>query len=277
VHADRGQLEQVLLNLTLNGRDAMTSGGVLTVAVRDVSLPAEGIGGDAAELPPGRYAQIDVRDTGTGMDGNILARVFEPFFTTKTPGQGTGLGLSVVYGIVRQSGGRIVAASAPAQGSVFSIYLPSVARATAAPSSPAPVPSGGSETIVLVDDEPVVLMVAGRTLRDAGYEVLEAANGRLALELLEQLRKSGRTVSLVVTDVIMPELDGRGLGERIAARQAAVPILYVSGHTTEGAIREGLPGRVTSFLNKPFDPDALLRAVRALLDRAVSQRTAPRS
>jgi PAS domain S-box-containing protein len=250
VLADRGQLEQVLLNLTLNARDAMPGGGQLTVSV--------------ARHDGAVY--LEVADTGGGMDARVRERVFEPFFTTKGPGQGTGLGLSVVHGIVHQSGGRIAVESVSGRGSVFRIELPAAGEP---PPAPVPLPAsdpplGRREKLLVVDDDPAVLGFAARTLEDAGYQVLRAANGADALQLLAQ----HPDVALVLSDLIMPVLSGRVLGERISREHPAVRVAYMSGRpgpdfAGDTGAQDGPP-----LLQKPFAPDALLRQVRTVLDAA---------
>ena len=266
VHADRGQLEQVLLNLTLNARDATPPGGRLTIAVDRVVVPPRREAsqpGDPEQPPAGSYVLIEARDTGGGMTPGVRERVFEPFFTTKESGKGTGLGLSVVYGIVRQSGGFITVESEPGNGSTFRIHLP----AAVVGAEPAPgadrrqPPAGGRETVLVVDDEPSVLAVASRTLEEAGYRVITAANGHEALGVLARRED----VALVLSDVLMPVLGGEELARQVAAAYPRVRLLLTSGHP-EGP--DGTPGGGRlPMLRKPFGPDELLRTVRDRLDR----------
>ncbi|HEU4698444.1 MAG TPA: ATP-binding protein [Gemmatimonadales bacterium] len=254
VSADRGQLEQVLVNLALNARDAMGPGGQLTVAVdRD--------GADEVRLR--------VRDTGDGMAPEAVERAFEPFYTTKPTGQGTGLGLAVVHGIVRQSGGRIALASAAGAGTTITIHLPAVAPA-AAPEPPAPPiagPRGAGETILLVEDEAMLRDLGGRILREAGYRVLTAEHGAAALQVLETstAAQPPAPVRVVVTDLVMPVMDGAMLADAIAARDPALPVLLVSGVPDEVHTLRGAAGR-SRFVAKPVQPEVLLREVRAALD-----------
>jgi PAS domain S-box-containing protein len=265
VKADPGQLEQVVLNLALNARDAMPGGGELVIEttmadVGDGPPPQEA----AVEMAPGRYAVLAVRDTGRGMDRATLANVFEPFFTTKDIGRGSGLGLSTVYGIVKQSGGYIWAASEPGEGSTFRIYLP-VNAAIAEPartsaSHPQPgTPRGQGELILVAEDEEQVRRVAARALSEAGYQVLEAANGREALELAA---RATAPVRLVLIDVVMPEMSGRELADRLAVLLPSTPVLFTSGYTDGEIMRRGLLAPKSEFLGKPFSPDAVVRAVR---------------
>jgi signal transduction histidine kinase/integral membrane sensor domain MASE1/CheY-like chemotaxis protein len=268
VKADPGQLEQVVLNLALNARDAMPSGGELSIetAVAEVGDAAPVDGG--AVMRPGRYATLSVRDSGRGMDRATLANVFEPFFTTKEVGRGSGLGLSTVYGIVKQSGGYIWASSEPGRGSTFRIYLPETAerpsdrpRTSAGYAQPGALPGSG-ELILIAEDEEQVRKVAARALTEAGYRVLEAANGR---EALEQVARAREPVRLVLTDVVMPEMSGRELAERLALLLPGTPVLFTSGYTDGEIFRRGLLAPQADLLDKPFSPDAVVRAVRERL------------
>jgi PAS domain S-box-containing protein len=266
IRADRGQLEQVLLNLILNARDAMRAHGRVTVATGRATLDEvyaqshAGIG-----IPPGEYVFLSVTDTGSGMSPEVQARIFEPFFTTKPVGQGTGLGLSTVYGIVKQSDGFIWCYTEPGHGSTFKIYLPR-AGARSLPMAPAGPPAafrGGNETILVVEDEDVVRTLACRGLREQGYTVLEARHGREALDRLAERRYA---IDLVISDVVMPELGGRELGSRLAALKPELPVLYMSGYTGDDVIRRGLLEPGVPFQQKPFTPDGLARKVREMLD-----------
>jgi PAS domain S-box-containing protein len=274
IRADRGQLEQVLLNLILNARDAMHARGRVTVATGQATLDEvyaqshAGIG-----IPPGEYVFLSVTDTGSGMSPEVQARIFEPFFTTKPVGQGTGLGLSTVYGIVKQSDGFIWCYTEPGHGSTFKIYLPR-AGARLLPRAPAAPPAafrGGNETILVVEDEDVVRALACRGLREQGYTVLEARHGREALEWLAEGRQA---IDLVISDVVMPELGGRELGSRLAALQPELPVLYMSGYTGDDVIQRGLLEPGVPFQQKPFTPDGLARKVREMLDGRGSARGA---
>ena len=263
--ADRGQVEQVLLNLTLNARDAMGPGGRLRIDVGRAEAPP------AAAGRGGRFIALTVSDDGHGMDGATLAQIFDPFFTTKPPGEGTGLGLAVVQGIIRQSGGQIFAASEPGRGTTFRVLLP---EATGEPtdgasSSAAPLHEG-SETILLVEDEDAVRAYIGRLLRELGYRVLESATPTAALAQLEAAAARGEPVSLVVSDIIMPAGGGEAIGRGVEAWRTAhagpaIPILYISGHSDEQVAHRMLEGRA-AFIQKPFDASLLARTVRALLD-----------
>ncbi|MGZ8398502.1 MAG: response regulator [Gemmatimonadales bacterium] len=261
VRADRGQLEQVIINLALNARYAMTSGGRLTLETRTVVLDggyARRHAGTAIEL--GSYIALSVTDTGAGMDAATRARAFEPFFTTKPVGQGTGLGLSTAYGIVKQSGGYIWLYSEPGHGTSIKLYLPQVSAPLSRPSRPVVAPRGQGETILVVEDEEAVRTLARRTLEEAGYEVLEAANGHAGLELMLTA-----PVDLVLCDVILPEMNGPELGRRMRAARPDVPVLYMSGYPGLEVAERGLIAPDAPFIEKPFTAAALAQAVRALL------------
>jgi two-component system cell cycle sensor histidine kinase/response regulator CckA len=269
IRADRGQLEQVLINLVLNARDAMTGHGRVSietaVAVWD-EVYAQRHGG--VDIPLGRYVMLAVSDNGCGMDSDVQEWIFEPFYTTKPIGQGTGLGLSTVYGIVKQSGGYIWVYSEPGEGSVFKVYLPQ-ARVPADPDDATPLvvtASGrGSETILVIEDENVVRNLACRGLRDHGYEVVEARNGA---DALRYMRKHPRKIDLVVSDVVMPEMGGRELGQRLAIQDPDLPVLYMSGYTGEDVVQRGLLDPGAPFQQKPFTPAGLALKIRAMLDQS---------
>ena len=267
LRADRGQLEQVLLNLVLNARDALEGHGRVTVQTANATwdeVYAQRHGG--VDLPLGRYVMLAVSDTGCGMDKDVQQKIFEPFFTTKPIGQGTGLGLSTVYGIIKQSGGYIWVYSEPGHGSVFKVYLPVALAGTQAEAPPEQpqAPLGGTETILVIEDEDIVRNLACRGLRDHGYVVIEARNGTQALQYMGQ--NSG-TVDLVISDVVMPEMGGRELGQSLARSDPDVPVLYMSGYTGEDVVQRGLLEPGAPFQQKPFTPAALAAKVRALLDQ----------
>jgi PAS domain S-box-containing protein len=268
VRADPGQLEQVLLNLTLNARDAMADGGRLTIETMNVILDESYVGAKPVEtLVPGEYVALVVTDTGQGMDRATLARIFEPFFTTKTVGEGTGLGLSTVYGIVKQSGGFIWGYSEPGLGTTFKLYFPVVEAVREPPAAEPPTPPGRStEVVVVVEDEPMVRQIMTRTLRDAGYAVLEASNGIEALAVLES---EGGRVNLLIVDLVMPEMGGRELAGRVAERWSNIPQLFISGYTGMDVIQRGLLEEGREFLQKPLAPDELARRVRELIEPQV--------
>ena len=274
IRADRGQLEQVLINLVLNARDAMTGHGRVSIetalAVWD-EVYAQRHGG--VDLPLGRYVMLAVSDNGCGMDADVQERIFEPFFTTKPIGQGTGLGLSTVYGIVKQSGGYIWVYSEPGEGSVFKVYLPQ-ARVASQPDEPASelvtAPARGSETILVIEDEHVVRKLACRGLRDHGYRVVEAPNGAQALRYI---REHPQVVDLVISDVVMPEMGGRELGRRLATLDPDLQILYMSGYTGEDVVQRGLLDPGAPFQQKPFTPVGLALKIRAMLDQDPRRRS----
>ena len=265
VKADPGQVEQVLVNLALNARDAMPTGGVLTVETSDVALTEDDDARSSFDVRPGRYVQMVVRDTGHGMDAATLDRVFEPFFTTKPMGQGTGLGLSTVYGIVKQSGGYVWVDSAPGAGTTVRICLPRVDAPASAPRDrgTARPAGGGHETVLLVEDDDTVRALTRRVLDRQGYQVLEARNGVEALRIAEpELSR----IHLVISDVVMPELGGRQLVERLREIRPELPVLLMSGYTDDAIVRHGITESGEPFLPKPFTTDALARKVRAILD-----------
>ena len=260
VRADAGQVEQVIMNLVVNARDAMLKGGRLVIETVNCEIDASGAHED---LVPGSYVMISVSDTGFGMSSETMSRIFEPFFTTKA--EGTGLGLATVYGIVRQMNGHISVQSQQGAGTTFKIYLPRVQQDT---ESPRQVPSDrapdGTETILLVEDEPSVREIAASTLRARGYEVLEASNGEEALNVARNHR--GPKIRLLITDVIMPKMGGRKLAERLSDRDPAMKILYMSGHPGDMIGNQGELDSETHFLQKPFISDALSFKVREVLD-----------
>lgn len=264
VMADAGQLEQVLVNLTANARDAMPDGGRLTITTANCRVGAEGLE-RAAGVRPGAYAVLSVADTGLGMDVATQARIFEPFFTTKHGGGGGGLGLSSVYGIVEQSGGHISVQSAPGRGATFSIYLPRHAE-PGAPAANTPdrrtLPVG-TETLLLVEDEATVRSSARRLLERHGYTVVEARHGVEALQVAEE---AGVHFDLVLTDVVMPEMGGRELVERLRARSPGLKVLFMSGYSERAIAADGTMPPGTGFVEKPFTVEQLLRRLRRVLD-----------
>ena len=268
VEADYGQLEQVVMNLTLNARDAMGSGGRLSIETRNVDFPEDfayqhlGI-----PIPGGPYVMLVVADSGHGMTPEVKAHLFEPFFTTKPTTQNTGLGLATVYGIVAQSGGYIWVDSEPGEGASFKICFPRVLSDEPGRQEveAAPPASRGTETILLVEDEEAVRMVASRVLTERGYLVLEASNGREALTVAEQV---GKGIDLVLTDMVMPEMGGQELGTRVAETLPDVRMMYMSGYSEADKLQRGIRESGEPFLQKPFSADNLLAGVRQALDRA---------
>jgi PAS domain S-box-containing protein len=269
VKVDPSQMQQVLMNLTVNARDAMPGGGRITVSIRDVDVDeATAVG--QANLPPGAYVTLAVSDTGTGMSAETAAHIFEPFFTTKDQGKGTGLGLSTVYGIVEQSRGRIEVQSELGRGATFTIYLPRAAEPLA-PGPPAEAVRRlrtTARTVLVVDDEPEVLDLATEILRRVGYSVLEAPNGAAALEVAA--RHPGE-IHLLVTDMVMPGMSGRDLAERMRALRASLRVLYISGYVQDASARAALASERSAFVAKPFTPELLIDRVRELLATAEAE------
>jgi signal transduction histidine kinase/HAMP domain-containing protein len=267
VKVDPGQLEQVIVNLVVNARDAMPNGGRIIIETSNVELGGQPAGRHGG-VSSGWHVMLAVRDTGTGMDAETQARIFEPFFTTKGPGKGTGLGLATVYGVVNQSGGSISVDSEPGAGTTFTIYFPRV------DGIPEPVekaaglpPSRGSETILVVEDENEVRALVQRVLEDYGYGVLSAGRGAEALRIAEQ--RSG-PIHLLLTDIVMPEVSGPALAERLVSLRPEMAVLYMSGYTDASIIGHGHLGQGIPFIQKPFTPEALARKIRAVLDSEVA-------
>jgi len=266
VHADPGQLEQVIMNLAVNSRDAMPNGGSLILETHNMELEETYVGPHTT-LKPGRYVMLAVTDTGSGMDAQTRSHLFEPFFTTKAQGQGTGLGLSTVYGIVKQSGGDIVVYSEPSQGTCVKIYFPAVNEAATedVAENHTERASSGSETILMVEDEEAVRKLVRRTLEKQGYRLLVAASGIEALDIVEHYKGP---LDLLITDVIMPQMGGRELAERLKTLRPDIQILFISGYTESTVVRTGSLAKDEMFLPKPFTPVTLARRVRELLDTA---------
>ena len=270
VRADIGQLHQVLINLTLNARDATPHGGELRIETTRVTLGPEYVRLHSdVEVRAGRYALLAVSDTGRGMSRVTRERAFEPFFTTKETGDGTGLGLSTVYGIVKQSGGYVWVYSEEGQGTVFKIYLPLAEAAPEAPAgrAPAPAPSRASGVVLVVEDEPGVRAMAVRALREAGYSVRAAD---CAAAGLREVVAAGASLTCIVTDVIMPDLDGRTFARQVAERWDG-PVLFMSGYTETDIVLRGLLQEQLPFLQKPFPPQRLVEAVGQLVTGRAGQ------
>jgi len=277
IKADPGQIEQVIMNLVVNARDAMPDGGRLTVETANVELDAL-YARDHASVKPGRYVMLAVSDTGIGMSAETVAHIFEPFYTTKENGRGTGLGLSTVYGIVKQSGGYIWVYSELNHGTTFKVYLPrvdeAVESAAARPAKPTSEPAkdlSGHETILLVEDEPELRELTRTVLAERGYNVIEAMSAEGAERLATQ-ESGGSKIHLLLTDVIMPGVSGRELAKRVLARQPSVRVLYMSGYTYNVIAENGTLERGVAFLQKPFTPSGLVEKVREVLDMVVSGR-----
>jgi signal transduction histidine kinase/CheY-like chemotaxis protein len=260
VKADPGQIEQVIMNLAINSRDAMPQGGTLTIETANVVLDNT----NSPRTHEGNYVMIRVSDTGCGMDKETLSRIFEPFFTTKEEGKGTGLGLSTVYGIIDQSGGYVQVESEPGEGTTFRLYIPQVEEEAIAPE--ARLTTGNlrlsSGTILLVENEEIVRALIKGILKGSGYTVLEAANGDEALRLSRQHK--GR-IHLLLTDVVMPHMSGRELAQKLGALRADMKVLYMSGHTEDAIVRHGVLVGEVNFLQKPFQSETLMRKVRELM------------
>jgi len=268
VKADQGQLEQVIINLAVNARDAMPDGGSLTIRTSNVEQQeTKRMGHDL--LPRGSYVLIEVIDSGTGISKEHIGKIFEPFYTTKGVGEGTGLGLSTVYGIVKQFDGFVFVESVVGEGTTFSVYLPQhepvpeseMPAAEVEEEAPPPLDLTGRGTILLVEDEDAVRMFGARALRNKGYTVLEADCGEMALDLLESGEQS---IDLMVTDVVMPGIDGPALAKRIQAKRADIKVIFISGYA-EDAFRSSVDGK-TNFLPKPFNLSQLAAKVKEVMD-----------
>ena len=264
VKADPDQIEQVILNLAANARDAMPRGGRLTIETEDANLD-EACARQCPDARPGSYVMLAISDTGCGMDAETRARLFEPFFTTKAQGRGTGLGLAMVYGIVTQSGGWVSVSSEPGRGSTFRVYLPRVEEVVGAgqPARSRMEPSRDTMTILLVEDEEMVRSLVRAILQGNGYTVLEAASGAEALQVNAQREDP---IHLMVTDVMMPHLNGRELAERLKPLRPDMKVLYMSGYTEDEVVRQGALETSAAFLQKPFAPNDLLRKVHETMD-----------
>ena len=264
VKADPGQIEQVIMNLALNSRDAMPKGGRLTIETANVNLD-DGYVRDHPEVQPGPYVLLAVSDTGIGMDAETQKRIFEPFFTTKEKGKGTGLGLAMVYGIVRQSGGHIWVYSELNVGTVFKLYFPRSQETHAASHTPVQQPRSvrGSETILLVEDEESLRKLVKSILQRKGYAVLAPED---VMEALDIAQKHAGPIHLLLTDVIMPKMSGRDLAEQVVSFHKETRVVYMSGYTDDAIVQHGVLDSGVSFVQKPFSPDAIARKVREVLD-----------
>jgi CheY-like chemotaxis protein len=269
VKADPSQIEQVLMNLAVNARDAMPMGGRLTIETINVEL-AENWGRDIINAKPGPYVMIAMTDSGAGMDEATKARVFEPFFTTKEQGKGTGLGLSTAYGIVKQSDGYISVYSEVGIGSTFKVYLPRMdsRRDSGAISAAVPATDRGTETVLLVEDEEGVRKLVQGILVRQGYNVLEATSGEEALEVMHE--HTGK-IDLLLSDVVLVGMSGRELSERMRIQMPTLRVIYMSGYTDDAIVRHGVLTESAEFLQKPFSSDILLRKVRAVLEKRQMQ------
>ena len=267
VKADPGQIQQILMNLVVNARDAMPEGGQLWIETADVVLDEKQVRGMGAGARPGPHVCLSVSDTGVGLDEETRARIFEPFFTTKPRGKGTGLGLSTVLGIVQQSGGHVTVESRPEEGASFRVFLPRTTEARV-PAPPVreprrPVARRGTETVLLVEDEGQLRVLARDILRGAGYQVFEAPN---AAEAIKVSHRHAGPIHLLVTDVVMPHIGGQELARRLGAERPRMRVLYMSGYTDDGIVQGGTVDPNIAFLPKPITPDTLLGKVRETLD-----------
>jgi len=262
VRVDRNHIEQALINLAVNARDAMPEGGTLTIETGAVQFP--GLAPAPAGLAPGRYVVLTVRDTGEGMDAETCARIFEPFFSTKERGRGTGLGLSMVDGIVRQSGGHIEVRSEPGRGSSFHLYFPRIESHVleSIPTPPVEIRPAGGGVLLLAEDEAAVREIARYALETAGFRVLVAGDG---IEALEVAAAEPGPIDALVTDVIMPRMNGRRLAAQLAELRPQIRVLYISGYSDDGVFPDGLLEPGSAFLGKPFSPQQLVRRVQATL------------
>ncbi len=269
VNADPGQIEQVIMNLAVNSRDAMPRGGALTIETSNVTLDEEYVRRHMA-VRPGRYVLLAVSDNGAGMDAQTRAHLFEPFFTTKGQGRGTGLGLSIVFGIVKQSGGNIEIYSEPGRGTSVKVYLPRVDQGEVMEAEyPAATPRG-TETILLVEDEDMVRKLVRETLEREGYKLLDAAGPLEAQKIVHEYRGP---IHLMITDVVMPKLSGRELADRVSDARPEMKVLYMSGYTDNAVVASGVLNTQMAFLQKPFTPSALARKVRQVLEAAGEEKT----
>jgi len=269
VKADPGQMDQIIMNLVVNARDAMPQGGRLTLKTAPVNFTV-GCQSKFGLTPPGAYVMLEVQDTGVGMDEATQSHIFEPFFTTKEVGKGTGLGLSTVYGIVKQSGGYLDVTSGPGAGSAFTIYFPRLEAIVEPPKAKIPITASfrGEETILLVEDEDMLRGLLAKFLRIYGYTVLEARHGGEALLTCE--RHPG-PIHLMVTDVVMPQMSGRELVDRLTPLRPEMKVLYMSGYAEDALVQHGVEDLSVAFLQKPFRPIELARRVHAVLHPPVSQ------
>ena len=271
IRADRGQIEQVLINLAANARDATGTDGLVTVDTGLVELDGDRLRAHhAEELQPGTFVRLAVRDNGSGMPPEVAARVFEPFFTTKPLGQGTGLGLSMVYGIVKQSGGFSEVASKPDEGTTVAVYLPLVGEESAAEAVAEAAVRGTGELVLVVEDDPQVRAILRRTLQGAGYSVYEAITGLAALHFMDA---HPGEIDLIVSDMVMPGMNGGEMAEQVGRNHPDVPVLFISGYPGVEIERRGLKLGRAAYLQKPFTPEALAAAVHNAIARSPASTT----
>ncbi len=263
INADPTQVDQVLMNLAVNARDAMPEGGALTIQTQNITLD-ESYADSHLGAKPGRYVLLSVSDTGNGMDKETLQHIFEPFFTTKRPGEGTGLGLAMVYGIVKQHGGHIMCHSEPGRGTTFKMYFPAPAsdEELRRDQMEAPAP-GGSELILIVDDEKPIRELGSRIFTNAGYKVITASNGNEALDVY---KARGGEIALVILDLIMPEMGGEQCLESLLSIDPSVKVVIASGYAARGKTKHAIESGAKGFVSKPYEIRQVLAVVRAVLD-----------
>ncbi len=269
IHADPNQIEQVVMNLVVNARDAMPGGGTLTIETANVTLDEEDTA-DHPDVRPGPYVMFAISDTGCGIDKQTVQWIFEPFFTTKADGQGTGLGLATVHGIVKQTAGHVMVDSEPDRGTTFKVYFPAVDETASAKSRPHPADQtlDGNETVLICEDDDVVRDMVRHALESHGYTVLTAESAPHALKLAAA--HSG-PIHLLVTDVVMPEMNGRALAEALAVTRPEIKVLYVSGYTSDVIGHHGVLDEGVAFLQKPFNTSILLSCISSVLGRIGSE------
>ena len=264
VRVDPNQIEQIVLNLAINARDAMPNGGELLIETANVLLD-EDYCQLHAKIISGPYVMLAVSDTGCGMTAETRKKIFEPFFTTKELGQGTGLGLATVFGIVEQNDGVIEVYSEPEKGSSFKVYFPRVANQTSnLKDLKTPVPTGGQETVLVVEDEEIVRNMVVKVLKRLGYQVLSASSGDKALGLAESYNNP---IDLLLTDVIMPHMNGRQLAGKLSESRPDIKVLYASGYTHNVIAHHGVLSEGVEFITKPYSLDRLSSRVREVLDK----------
>ena len=277
IYADPSQVQQVLINLVANAGDASETGTEVRIRIDEITIEAQTVTADGIAVAPGRYGRLTVVDQGCGMDAKTLARVFEPFFTTKALGEGTGLGLSMVYGILKQHGGYVWARSEVGAGTTIELHWPIETAAVASGGVGADVPVKAIEVpgrqlhrvVLVAEDEPLVRTLAIRTLEREGYQVVGAEDGRSALDMLD----SGAVrPDLLITDVVMPRLNGRQLSDAVEERWPGLPVLFISGHLGSDTVVQRLVPAGASFLQKPFAPEALARMVGELIAQTAGRR-----
>jgi CheY-like chemotaxis protein len=262
--ADAGQMQQVVINMSINARDAMPNGGQLTLELSNATVtPMEAL--RISEGRPGEFVLLKIVDTGTGMPPEIMQRIFEPFFTTKGPGKGTGLGLATCFGIIKQTSGMLAVASEVGVGTTFSIYLPraEAAEVQATAETKTETVGGGSETILVVEDEEILRELAVDVLEGFGYRVIAVEDG---LEAVKTLQEQAAQIDLVITDLVMPRMSGRELVAWIAEKYGEMRVVFTSGYTDDEIIRHAIEDAKVEYIQKPYTPKALAQKIRQVLD-----------